>query len=50
MTIEKFAEKLDVSPQWVSRVEKGEENLSLRTLWKLGTTLGVSTRDLLPDR
>jgi ribosome-binding protein aMBF1 (putative translation factor) len=35
------AERMDCSPQYVSRLLKGEENLSLETIYKLENALNV---------
>ena len=46
MTQEAFAEALDVTVQYVSRIEVGE-NLTLTTLAKIARALGVTVVDLL---
>jgi len=46
MTQEAFAEALDVTVQYVSRIEVGE-NLTLTTLAKIARALGVTVIDLL---
>jgi transcriptional regulator with XRE-family HTH domain len=47
LTQDKFAESLGVSGVYVRRVEIGQENLTLRSLTRFATTLGVRTVDLL---
>lgn len=42
MTQKDLAEKLNVSPQQVSKIVKGNENLTLETITKLECVLGVS--------
>lgn len=37
-----LAEELDVSPQYINKIVKGQENLSLETICKLENALGVS--------
>lgn len=37
-----LAEKMNCSPQYISKVLKGQENLSLETLSKIEATLGIS--------
>lgn len=37
----KLAENLDVKPQYISKLLKGEENLTLETIAKLSSALGV---------
>ena len=37
-----LAEKMGVSPQYISKLVKGNENFSLQTICKLETALGVS--------
>jgi transcriptional regulator with XRE-family HTH domain len=46
MTQEAFAESLDVTVQYISRIEVGE-NLTLTTLAKIARALGVTVIDLL---
>lgn len=47
LTQDKFAEALGVSGVYVRRVEIGRENLTLRSLTRLASMLGVRTADLL---
>lgn len=47
LTQDKFAESLGVSGVYVRRVEMGQENLTLRSLTRFATVLGVRTVDLL---
>ena len=49
VSLDELADRLDVSPQWVSRMEVGEENLGLRTLWRIAHALVVRVRDLMPE-
>jgi transcriptional regulator with XRE-family HTH domain len=42
MTQKELADKMGVSPQFVNKVVKGQENLSLETIAKLSRALGVS--------
>lgn len=41
MTQKQLSEKMDVSQQYVSRILKGSENLSLETISKIETVLGI---------
>lgn len=41
MTQKQLAEMMDVSPQYVSRILKGSENLSLDTISKIENVLGI---------
>jgi len=41
-----FAGAVGTSTQWVSRVERGEENLTVSTLAKLADAVGLSVEDL----
>lgn len=41
MTQKDLAEKLNVSPQFINKVLKGQENLSLETIGKLSRALGI---------
>lgn len=47
LTQDKFAEALGVSGVYVRRVEIGRENLTLRSLTRFASMLGVRTADLL---
>ena len=47
LTQEQLAEKMDVSQQFVSRIERGRENLSVTSLKKTAEALGVKTEHLL---
>ena len=42
MQQKELAEALDVSPQQVSKIVKGRENLTLQTITKLEQVLGIS--------
>jgi transcriptional regulator with XRE-family HTH domain len=42
MTQKKLAEMLGVSPQYVSKILKGSENMTLETIAKLEDALGVN--------
>lgn len=37
-----IAEKLDCSPQYLSKLLKGKENLTLETIWKLQNVLDIT--------
>jgi transcriptional regulator with XRE-family HTH domain len=41
-----LARKLGISPGNLYRIEQGQQNLTLRTMAKLASTLGVRTVDL----
>lgn len=41
MTQKDLAEKLNVSPQFINKVLRGQENLSLETIGKLSRALGI---------
>lgn len=42
-----FSRAIDVRFQYMSRVEKGEENLTLETLAKMTAVLGIAMPDFL---
>jgi transcriptional regulator with XRE-family HTH domain len=42
MTQKELAEKMKVSPQFINKIVKGQENLSLETIGKLSNALHVS--------
>lgn len=41
MTQKELAEQMEVSPQFINKLVKGQENLSLETIGKLSQALGV---------
>lgn len=47
MTQEKFAERIDVSPRYVSDLERGVGGVSVSTLKRICTVLGVSSDQIL---
>ena len=47
MTQRELATKLDVSPQQVSKIVKGKENLTLETITKLEAALGINIVSIL---
>ena len=50
MTQEQLAERIDVSPQYISDLERVVVGTSLTTLKKVCTTLGVSSDRILFGR
>ena len=46
-TQEQFAERIDVSPQYVSDLERGVVGVSITTLKRVCTVLGVSSDQIL---
>lgn len=42
MTQKEFAEKMGVSPAYVGKLLKGQENLTLETIWKIQQMLGIT--------
>ncbi len=49
LTQERLAEKADLHPNYIGRVERGEEHVSLIALRRIAKTLGVRVRDLVVD-
>lgn len=47
MTQEKLAEKIDVSPQYISDLERGVVGVALPTLKNICITLGITSDSLL---
>ena len=41
MTQKKLAEAMDVSPQYINKIVKGKENLTLETISKIESVLGI---------
>jgi transcriptional regulator with XRE-family HTH domain len=48
-SIEKLAEAADLHPVYLGCVERGEENISLASLWRLANALKVRVRDLVAE-
>lgn len=48
LTQEKLAEKANISVTHVGLVETGKRRISLQTLQKVASAIGVKVRDLLP--
>ncbi len=44
---EKLAERMGISPGYVRRIERGRENLTVKSIAKLAESLGLTLRDLL---
>ena len=49
MSQEKLAEKAELHPVYLGKVERGEQWISLHALLRLAEALGVRARDLLRD-
>jgi len=50
MTQKQLAQTLNVSPQYINKIVKGKENLTLETISKLEQALGISLIDVqLPE-
>jgi len=45
-TQEQLAEKIDISPKYLSSIERGKENPTLNTLIKLSESLDVNLNDI----
>jgi DNA-binding XRE family transcriptional regulator len=46
---EQLADRLDVTTQWLSRVENGHENLTIETLTRIANALSVQVVELFSD-
>lgn len=44
-----LAEKMSVSPQYISKILKGSENLSLETITKLESALGIKLIEVITN-
>lgn len=44
-----LAEKMGVSPQYISKIVKGSENLSLETITKLESALGIKLIEVITN-
>jgi len=49
LTQERLAEKAELHPNYLGRVERGEEHISLTALRRLAQALNVRVRDLVND-
>jgi transcriptional regulator with XRE-family HTH domain len=49
MSQEKLAEKADLHPVYIGKVERGEQWISLHALLRIAKALGVRVRDLVAD-
>ena len=49
MSQETLAEKADLHPVYVGKIERGEQWISLHTLLRVGQALGVRVRELVHD-
>ncbi|MCX6170173.1 MAG: helix-turn-helix transcriptional regulator [Ignavibacteriales bacterium] len=46
ITQKELAEKLNISPQQINKLVKGNENLTLETIYKLEIVLGITLMDI----
>jgi transcriptional regulator with XRE-family HTH domain len=46
---EKLAEKSDLHPVYISKIERGEQWISLHALLRIARALGVRVKDLVAD-
>lgn len=49
MTQEELATKMEISRSYLSDIENGRKNLSIKTVKKLADSLGLSVNDLFND-
>lgn len=49
LTIERLAEKADLHPNYLGRVERGEEQISVSALVRLAKAMRIRVRDLFAD-
>lgn len=49
MSQETLAEKADLHPVYVGKIERGEQWISLHALLRVGQALGVRVRELVHD-
>ncbi len=49
MTQKELADKMGVSPQFINKIVKGQENLSLETITKIGSALGIKLIEVPKD-
>ena len=48
-TLEYLAERMDMSPSFVSRIERGERNLTLKQMDAFARAFGIQPTELLPS-
>lgn len=48
MSQKKLADEMRVTPQYVNKIVKGQENLSLQTISKIENVLGIKITEILP--
>ena len=48
-TIERLAEKADLHPNYLGRVERGEEHASVSALIRIAKALGIRVRELFAE-
>lgn len=46
---ERLAEKAELHPNWIGRIERGEQWISLHALLRIAEALGVRASDLVKD-
>jgi transcriptional regulator with XRE-family HTH domain len=49
MSQEKLAEKADLHPVYIGKIERGEQWISLHALLRVAQALGVRVRDLVDE-
>jgi transcriptional regulator with XRE-family HTH domain len=49
LTLEQMSEKANLHPNYLGRVERGEEHVSLIALRRIAKILGVRVRELVRD-
>jgi XRE family transcriptional regulator, regulator of sulfur utilization len=49
LTQEKLAERADLHPNYLGRVERGEEHISVAALRRIAQAMKVRVRDLVAD-
>ena len=49
LTQERLAERAGLHPNYLGRIERGEEHVSLNALQRIAKALGVRVRDLVHD-
>ena len=49
MSQEKLAEKADLHPVYIGKIERGEQWISLHALLRIAKALGVRARDLIAE-
>ncbi|GBR76985.1 helix-turn-helix XRE-family transcriptional regulators [Candidatus Termititenax persephonae] len=49
MSMEYLADRADIHLTYLAQIEKGQRNLSIKTLWQIAAALNIKPMSLLPE-